>query len=84
MTKPLNYVPMKIIKDVGESPISNTQKIRILQVEDSKSRPRVSLQKWWRPNTESEWRVGKGFMLTHEEAKTIGAALLQVDETVHN
>ena len=46
----------------GEMEISNTQKIRVLELENNK----VSIQKWWRADSNGDWCIGKGFQLTKQ------------------
>lgn len=64
-----------ILMEIGEIPISNTQKYRVLVVVDADTgETKVSAQRWWRKNTGSEWVVGKGFKL--DKAKSLKMASL--------
>lgn len=60
-----------IVNDVGEVEISNTQKIRVLVLE-GEGTPEISIQKWWRPDIDIDWQVGKGFKLSPVEASYLG------------
>lgn len=62
-----NNFKAQILEVMGEIDISNTQKIRVLLVRDPELGVTTSLQKWWRPNADSEWMAGKGFMLDGSE-----------------
>lgn len=64
-----------IVKEFGEIPISNTQKYRVLLVMDENSNKKISAQKWWRPSSDEDWRVGKGFKLTAKEALLLSKLL---------
>ena len=64
-----------ILEEIGEIPISNTQKYRVLIVVDADTgEVKVSAQRWWRKNIDSEWVVGKGFKL--DQAKSLKMASL--------
>lgn len=65
-----------ILKEFGEIPISNTQKYRVLLVSDENKDKKISAQKWWRASSNEEWRVGKGFKLSANEALMLGKLLL--------
>ncbi|MMZ43640.1 hypothetical protein D1872_52050 [compost metagenome] len=66
-----------IVKDVGEIPISDTQKYRVLVVLDENTKQlRVSAQRWWRKSKLTEWVAGKGFKLDSETAKQFANLIL--------
>lgn len=62
-----NNFTADVLDTIGEIELSNTQKIRVLLVRDPDMGVRISCQKWWRPNSKSEWVAGKGFMLDGRE-----------------
>lgn len=66
-----------ILKEVGEIPLSDTQKYRVLLVldEDTKQ-PRISAQRWWRKSKLDEWVAGKGFKFVSKEEATKFAMLI--------
>jgi hypothetical protein len=62
-----NNFKAEILDTIGELEFSNTQKLRVLLVRDPEIGVSISCQKWWRPNGNSEWVAGKGFMLDGRE-----------------
>lgn len=61
-----------VLGSIGVQPISNTQELRVDLVEGAtEGEVRVSIQKWWRKDTDSTWNKGKGLYLTKQEAEVI-------------
>lgn len=68
-----------VLGSIGVQPISNTQELRVDLVEGcTEGEVRVSIQKWWRKDSKSEWSKGKGLYLTKQEAEGIKELLGQV------
>jgi hypothetical protein len=63
-----NNFKAEILDTMGEIEFSNTQKIRVLLIRDPEQGVCISCQKWWRPNTSSDWIAGKGFTLDGRES----------------
>lgn len=72
----VNKFKDSILEDIGNIAVSDTQRIRVLKVWDVNSnQTKLSVQKWWRPNSESEWLAGKGFKLDPSEASILSELL---------
>ena len=67
----------KVIKRIGEIPLSNTQEIRVALISDEVESVLVSVQKWWRANDKDDWRIGKGFALTPKDAEVLKRLISQ-------
>jgi hypothetical protein len=79
---PNNFLD-EILEDIGEMPISSTQKIRVLKVKDSYTgKTRLSVQKWWRPDSDQEWLAGKGFKLDTLESKVLAELITKGSEII--
>lgn len=73
-----------ILQDIGEIPVSNTQKIRVLKVKDySTGKVTLSVQKWWRAGKQSEWVVGKGFKIDSKQAKELAELIALGEKTLN-
>jgi len=63
-TESRNEFRDRIVEEVGEIPLTDTQKYRVLIVLDADTnQPRLSAQRWWRKSSKDEWIAGKGFKL---------------------
>jgi hypothetical protein len=70
---PNNKFYDKILEEVGEIVLSNTQKLRVLIVSDYETGKTVlSAQKWFRRTKEDEWIASKGFKLSGSNAEQLG------------
>jgi hypothetical protein len=58
---------------------SPTQSIRVL-VLDKGGKKTVSVQKWWRKDSNDNWLEGKGFHLNMEDSSKIKEALVKAEE----
>lgn len=58
---------------VGTVEISNTQQFRVEIVDTGggKEYERIAIQKWWRENTEHDWKPSKGVFPTKEQAEQL-------------
>lgn len=75
---------MDILREIEIVPVSNTQEIRVLLVRDKSLGVKISLQKWWRPDVDSDWRIGKGFLMDGRQSLKIGRALTSVGGEIVN
>jgi hypothetical protein len=74
-----------ILSDLGDVPISATQKYRVLIIRDSVTGEVVtSAQRWWRESREHEWVVGKGFKLDKQQSRELAFLLLEASSKLDN
>lgn len=67
----------EILEDCGEVGLSSTQKFRVLRVKDGDTGEVVlSVQKWWRKDSEMPWVAGKGFKLGAANAVPLGELMV--------